>query len=175
MGQLRRHEAQRRMNAGVTEGTGITAIVTAFDRIDQTLETLRRIAACDPPPARIMVHVDDNRSACAAAVQAFQPCTQVILSPTRVGPGGGRNRMMAAADSELVASFDDDSYPIDADYFERVRDVFQRFPDASIVTARVIHAHQPVREAAATAEWIADFSGGACTYRREHYLDAGGY
>ncbi len=159
----------------MTAASGISAIVTAFDRIEQTLATLQRLQACDPRPAEILVHVDNNQSACAAAVRQARPDVVVVVSDTRVGPGGGRNRLMAAATCDLVASFDDDSYPIDRDYFARVREVFQRFPQASVVTARVCHANEAIDAAATTAEWLADFSGGGCAYRRDHYLEAGGY
>jgi GT2 family glycosyltransferase len=155
--------------------TGITAIVTAFDRTAATLETLRRILACDPAPSQVLVHVDGGRSDCADAVRAAPAGAVVMVSDSRVGPGGARNRLMAAASCELVASFDDDSYPIDRDYFARAAEMFRRFPQAAIVTARVIHAHEPVAEPATTAEWTADFSGGACVYRRAEFLDAGGY
>ena len=159
----------------MTVASGISAIVTACDRIGQTLETLRQLQACDPRPTEILVHVDNNQAAGAAAVRQAQPDVVVMVSDTRVGPGGGRNRLMAAARCDLVASFDDDSYPIDRDYFARVREVFQRFPQASVVTARVFHVNEVVEAAATTAEWLADFSGGGCAYRRDHYLEAGGY
>lgn len=159
----------------MTIAAGVSVMVTAFDRADQTIDTLRRIAACEPRPEQILVHVDDNRTAVADALRMAQPDAEVLVSATRVGPGGGRNRMVAAAAGDLVASFDDDSYPLDGDYFARARDVFQRFSDASVVTARVIHAHEPMVPAETTAAWIGDFSGGACVYRREHYLDSGGY
>jgi len=44
-----------------------------------------------------------------------------------------------------------------------------------VVTASVFHANENIEAAAKTVEWLADFSGGACAYRREHYLEAGGY
>jgi len=153
----------------------ITAIVTAYRRRDQTLATLQVIERCVPPPAEILVHVDGNETACADAIRAAHPSVRVLLSESHVGPGGGRNAMIGAASHPLVASFDDDSYPIDADYFARVSEVFARMPAASVVGAQVYHQHQAVAADAKTAEWVADFSGGACAYRRDHFLAAGGY
>ena len=54
-------------------------------------------------------------------------------------------------------------------------ELFARVPAASVVGAHVYHQHQAVAPDAKTAEWVADFSGGACAYRREHFLAAGGY
>jgi GT2 family glycosyltransferase len=83
--------------------------------------------------------------------------------------------MVEAAAHAIVASFDDDSYPIDRDYFERVRQTFERFPDAWVVDSRVFHLHQAIEPDTPSAKWVADFSGGGCAYRRERYLQTGGY
>jgi len=153
----------------------IAAIVTAYDRIEQTLATLRVIQNCEPRPAEILVHVDGNRSRCADAIRAAFPEVRVLLSREHVGPGGGRNKLMAAAASELVASFDDDSYPIDADYFARAVELFDKHTDASVVCAALYHRGETIALDARDAQWTADFSGGACVYRRSVFLAAGGY
>jgi GT2 family glycosyltransferase len=99
----------------------------------------------------------------------------VITSSDRIGPGGGRNKLVEAAGCELVASFDDDSYPIDSDYFGRVLQLFEQFPDASIICAALYHAGEAIALDERKAQWTADFAGGACVYRRKAFLDAGGY
>ena len=153
----------------------VTAIVTAFERAPQTIATLARLRSCRPTPAQVMVHVDGNRQQTAAAIRRADPAAEVVISTGHIGPGGGRNRLLAAAAHDLVASFDDDSYPIDGDYFARVVALFAAFPQASVVTAHVYHADEAVGADVKTAEWLADFSGGGCAYRRDHYLEAGGY
>ncbi len=153
----------------------ISAIVTAYERLDQVLNTLRILESCDPQPDEILVHVDDNRIDCGNAIRSTFPNITVLVSSERVGPGGGRNKLVAAASHELVASFDDDSYPIDSDYFARVRKLFERFPDASIVCASLYHAGEAIGLDEQKAQWTADFSGGACVYRRAAFIEAGGY
>ena len=153
----------------------IAAIVTAYERIEQTLATLKVIQRCDPRPAEILVHVDGNEARCAEAIGAAFPEVRVLLSHERVGPGGGRNKLMAAVTSELVASFDDDSYPIDADYFERAVQLFNQQRDASVICAALYHRGETIALDGRNAQWTADFSGGACVYRRKAFLDAGGY
>lgn len=153
----------------------IAAIVTAYERTEQTLATLKVIQSCDPPPAEVLVHVDGNRVQCAEAIRAAFPDVRVLLSGEQVGPGGGRNKLMEAARSELVASFDDDSYPIDADYFSRAIQLFNQQPDASVICAALYHRGETIALDARNAQWTADFSGGACVYRRNVFLEAGGY
>ena len=153
----------------------ITAIVTAYQRINQTLVTLRNLQDCQPPPAEILVHVDGNQTACAAAIQKEFPGVRVLLSAENLGPGGGRNKLIAAASHPIVSSFDDDSYPLDADYFGSLATLFARHPAASVVTARVYERGTNLEPATELDEWVSDFCGGACAYRREAFLQTGGY
>ena len=153
----------------------ISAIVTAYERSHQTVNTLRIIESCNPKPDEILVHVDDNQGECEQAIRKAFPHVRVLVSSERVGPGGGRNKLISAAQNELVASFDDDSYPIDTDYFERALQLFDRFPEASIIGATLYHAGEAIALNEQTAQWTADFSGGACVFRREAFIKAGGY
>ena len=153
----------------------VTAIVTAYERVEQTLNTLRVLEACDPQPDEILVHVDANRIECEQAIRKAFPKITILLSSERVGPGGGRNKLVIAASNELVASFDDDSYPIDSDYFARVAQLFNRFPDASILCSALYHAGESIGLDERKAQWTADFSGGACVFRRNAFIEAGGY
>jgi GT2 family glycosyltransferase len=154
---------------------GITAIVTAYQRVEQTLLTLHKLDACVPPADETIVHVDGNSMECAAAIRAAHPRVKVMVSESNVGPGGGRNLLVAAAAHPIVASFDDDSYPIDVDYFARVAEVFASSPDASIVGARVYHSDESIDAALRQSEWVADFVGCGCVYRRGVFLKTGGY
>ena len=153
----------------------ISAIVTAYERADQTLATLRILKSCVPAPDEILVHVDANQSACESAIRNAFPEIQILRSETQIGPGGGRNKLVNAARGEFIASFDDDSYPIDSDYFARARRVFEKFPEASLVCAALYHAGESIGLDERNAHWTADFSGGACIFRRDAFLDAGGY
>src|ERR1051326_8531918 len=153
----------------------ISAIVTAYERIEQTLATLRVIHSCTPPPDEVLVHVDANRRECARAIRKAFPTVRVLLSEQQIGPGGGRNKLVEAAKSEIVASFDDDSYPIDSDYFARAIKLFEQFPDAAVICAALYQVGESIGLDERSANWTADFSGGACIYRRQAFLDAGGY
>jgi GT2 family glycosyltransferase len=153
----------------------ITAIVTACQRIDQTLVTLQKIKACEPRPDEILVHIDANQTHCEAAIRDAFSEVKVICSEECIGPGGGRNKLIAAAKNEFIASFDDDSYPMDVNYFARVQTLFEKFPAASILCAVVYHQGQDIEPDTQVAEWVSDFSGGACIYRRTAFQSTGGY
>jgi len=152
-----------------------TAIVTAYRRIEQTLHTLSILEQCVPAPAEIIVHVDGNESATLEAVREQFPSIRYILSADNVGPGGGRNKLVKAASQSLVASFDDDSYPLDSDYFARALSLFESHPEASLITGRIFHQGEAIQDAEQTLQWASDFSGGACVYRRDAILATTGY
>lgn len=153
----------------------VAALVTAYQRQDETLRTLRVIANCVPPPAEVLVHVDGGAKLVAAAIREAFPGIKVLTAAGHLGPGGARNVLVAQSSQPLVATFDDDSYPMDPDFFGRVAGLFTEFPDAWVVAARVYHVNEAIEPPRAVAEWAADFSGGGCAYRRDRYLEVGGY
>ncbi len=153
----------------------ISVIVTAYKRFDQTLATLRILSACEPAPAEILVHVDGNQTEMLRRIQAEFPEVRCVLSEGNLGPGGGRNKLIAAARHDLVASFDDDSYPLDKDHFARVVMLFERVPEAAIIDGRVFLRGEPLETPMQRMEWCSDFTGGSCTYRREIFLGTRGY
>jgi GT2 family glycosyltransferase len=159
----------------VRESAPVTAIVTAFREIDKTLQTLSRIYRCKPAPEEVLVHVDGGQNRTADAIHRRFPAATLLLSSENIGPGGGRNKLITAAKCEFVASFDDDSYPLDVDYFERVEKAFGNVPNAAILSAALFHPEDEILVSRATAEWVADFAGGACVYRRSVFVKTKGY
>ena len=111
----------------------------------------------------------------AQTVRHRFPDVKVFLSETNIGPGGARNRLIRAAQHEIVASFDDDSYPLERDYFGRVLGLFEQFADASMIAAAIYSHGQELAPADLTAQWVADFTGAGCIYRREAFLATRGY
>jgi GT2 family glycosyltransferase len=100
---------------------------------------------------------------------------KVLHSGQPVGPGGGRNRAIASASHNLVASFDDDSYPIDPDYFARLLQLFEQFPNAAVIGAAIYHIDEPIYPDAAIVQWKPNFVGCGCAYRRDVFLQINGY
>lgn len=139
--------------------------------MEPLLATLRRIQDCRPAPAEILVHVDGGRAEIVAAVRALNPDIRLLTSTELLGPGGSRNRLIAAASHDLVANFDDDSFPGQADYFARVLLLAERFPDAAILSAA---SHEK--------EWqsmqfqrIAMPSGCGCVFRKGWFQRTRGF
>lgn len=154
---------------------GISAVVTAYQRVGQTLETLRRLEACRPAPDEMLVHVDANEQEVASAIRAAFPHVRVFVSPDPIGPGGGRNRLVHEARNEWIASFDDDSYPMDADYFERVLVLRRQFPEAAVVAASIYHRGEPAGPDAMAISPASSFVSCGAVFKRSAFLAAGGF
>lgn len=159
----------------MSEEIAISAIVTAFRRPEQTCLTLERISGCSPRPNEILVHVDGNESECASVIKNCFPEVKVLLSKVCIGPGGGRNKLLAASMNELVASFDDNSYPADIDFFGRAAWILEQCPDVPLIACSIFHRGEEAPEERLILVNTASFVGCGVVYRRSAFLETGGY
>lgn len=153
------------------EAVPVSVIIPAWRRVDILRKTLGVIGQCDPPPAEILVHVDGGEQEVARLLAAEFPQVKVLCSEVLLGPGGSRNRLIAAARHELVANFDDDAFPRHTDYFARVMDTAAKFPDAAMISA-----------ASMESEWrrpeyvnLAVSSGCGCVFRKSWFVKTTGF
>jgi GT2 family glycosyltransferase len=153
----------------------ITVGIPTYQRLDKVPKALEKIFACNPIPDEIIVHVDGNDTATETWIQKNYPQIQVLKSETQLGPGGGRNKIIEEAKNSIIASFDDDSYPIDQDYFTRLTHLFNQFPEAGVIAASIFHQGETIHPDTLNAFWTADFVGCGCAYRREVFLNTSGY
>jgi GT2 family glycosyltransferase len=156
----------------------VSVVIPTFNRSKRLIATIEEMLSCEPAPDEIVIHIDGNdRKTETATKQQFGEISavKVLISPTRLGPGGGRNVLLKAARNEIVASFDDDSYPIDKDYFARLLKTFQIYPDASIVAGAIYHQGEPIKDDLKCASWVASFVGCGCAYRKSDFLKTDGY
>lgn len=154
----------------------VTVVIPTYNRPDQLLVALENIYACAPAPSEVVVHIDANDSVTQTALDnsSFK-AVKVIQSDTQMGPGGGRNLAIAAASHELIASFDDDSYPLDKDYFLRLVKLFEMFPKAAVIGASIFHIDETVLPDTPVAKWVPDFIGCGCAYRKSAFKKTRGY
>lgn len=135
------------------------------------MKTIREIQACCPAPAEILVHVDGASRLVLEALRQYHPEIRVLTSDQLLGPGGSRNRLVAEAKYELVANFDDDSFPDQIDYFGRILQTAALFPDAAIYSA----ASQDFEKQMPGYHVIAVASGCGCVFRKSWFLRTRGF
>ena len=162
---------------GESESLRISAIVVAYDRLEATITTLEKLEQCSPPPDEILLHIDGGRMDIERAIRAAFPQIRIFVSDTNVGPGGGRNLLLEKASGDLIASFDDDSYPMNPDYFSRLQLLGRRFPQAAVFAANIKERGQPENQSPMEEQpqWVADFVGCGCAYQRRFFHHTQGY
>lgn len=154
---------------------GVTVAIPTYQRIEKLLITLEKIWACNPQPNEIIIHVDYGDRSTAQVIQEKYPEIIIITSETQMGPGGGRNKIINIAKNNLIASFDDDSYPLDHDYFSRLVTLFEQLPQAAVIGAAVFHLGESIQPEQYTAAITSNFIGCGCGYRRDFFQQTTGY
>lgn len=154
----------------------VSALVTAYLRTEATLDTLDRLSRLSPAPDEVLVHVDGGRMEVAKAIAERFPAVRLTVSTECVGPGGARNKLLAQCQAPYAVSFDDDSYPLDADFCDRVVKLFEVYPQAAVLAADVFHQGEQVADLAVSRpRWVDSFPGGGCAYRRSVFSSTTGY
>jgi GT2 family glycosyltransferase len=156
-------------------GGAVTAILTGWRRPEELLRSIDVLFKCAPPPGEVIVHLDAGSSFSAFDVTTVFPTVRVISSDVAVGPGGGRNKLIQAASNELVASFDDDSFPDDTEFFSELIDVALRHPKVAIFAANILENEEQSVDGQIAEEQTFDFVGCGCVYRRSMFLKTSGY
>jgi GT2 family glycosyltransferase len=123
----------------------VAVFIPTYNRGKAVFTVLEKVEQCDPSPTEIFVHIDQADGVLEAELSRRFPTVRVLTSPTRLGPGGGRHRCLVATSAPYAVSFDDDSYPVDPDFFRRVEQSFLAYPNAAIFGASIWHQNEPER------------------------------
>ncbi|MCB1276975.1 glycosyltransferase [Prosthecobacter sp.] len=149
--------------------------IPTYHRGERVLQVLQRLQACDPAPAEILVFLDAGDDALEHRIHEAFPAVKILSSAERVGPGGGRHRMLQVATQPWLVSLDDDSWPVDVDFFARLQRHIEAADDVAVL-ATVIH-HQE-QEAPALGSWVhtvSDYTGCGHAMRVTAYRELTGY
>jgi GT2 family glycosyltransferase len=120
----------------------VAVIIPTYNRGIAVFSVIDRIAECKPTPAEILVHVDSANGILEAELSGRFPNVKILTSPTRIGGTGGRHRCLLACSTPYAVSFDDDSYPVDRDFFGIVERLFGTHPKAAVFGAQIWHRHE---------------------------------
>lgn len=149
----------------------ITAIIPSTGDRASLYKTLKVIKSCRPGVNEIVVHLDMPAAGAVERLEAEHPDVKIIFSMGRQGPGGSRNKLVAAASHELIANFDDDSFPDQENYFARIMQTAALFPDAAIISA----ASQSFEKEMPGYHVIAVASGCGCVFRKSWFQRTHGF
>ena len=150
----------------------ISVAVPACRRFEQLRVTLLRLQACDPQPAEVLVHLDGNDTKLRALMEEEFSNVRLLHSSRLIGPGGARNRLMREARCDWVAHFDDDSFPVDKDFFARAWKLITQYPETAVFAAAIL----PMESLDSQGLWLqASYGGCGHLMHRGWFLRTRGY
>jgi GT2 family glycosyltransferase len=153
----------------------VTVIIPTYNRGMKVLSVLEKIRLCDPAPAAVIIHIDLSDGKLESELKERFPDVAVLTSSVRLGPGGGRHRCLLACKTPFAVSFDDDSYPVDGDFFATVERLFLEHPHAALLEANVWHRSEAELPRATSLAPIATYIGCGYAIRLDVYRQMRGY
>lgn len=153
----------------------ITVGIPTWARGERVVDTLERVMNCSPCPAELIVHIDASDGRLDQILSARFPLIKVLTSKHRVGPGGGRHRCLVASNQPVFVSFDDDSYPLDRDFFSEVENLFSAHGDTALLAAQITHPWEILAPKTGRFEPAVEFTGCGWAVRRASYLACSGF
>ena len=171
------------MHAPIHRGIGV--VILTHNRAGEALKTVRHMSALSEQPQLVVV---DNASADGTAelvAQSF-PRVKVIRLEKNVG-AAARNVGVRSIETPYVAFCDDDTIWA-AGSLARACELLDAYPAVGALTARVlvgaeerddpvcaIMASSPLPSTALPGKAVLGFLAGACVFRRDAFLETGGY
>src|SRR5262249_21052057 len=153
----------------------VAVIIPTYNRGMSVLSVLEKIQGCDPKPAEIWVHIDLGNVILERELNRRFNEVRVLTSPTRLGPGGGRHRCLLACNTPYAVSFDDDSYPVDSDFFSLVERLFSEYSKVAIFGASIWHRGEPAKVRTESLMPFPSYVGCGCAIRLAAYRNVSGY
>jgi GT2 family glycosyltransferase len=159
----------------VTAKTPVAVIIPTYNRGEAVISVLEKVLACDPQPAEIWVHIDQNDGVLERHLMERFPGVHILTSADRLGPGGGRHRCLLACGAPYAVSLDDDSWPVDADFFAAIEPLFSSYPRAAIFGASIWHRAEAEIRRSRVVRRVASYVGCGHAMRVAAYRDIRGY
>lgn len=125
----------------------------------------------------ILVHIDAGDTDTDSMLRRVFSDLPVrwFSSVSTKGPGGGRNRLVEEANHAYLVSLDDDSWPIDCDFFARAGALLDAHPRAGLFATNVAARGQPYPVIEGALVQVAGYENCGCVFRRAAFLSTAGY
>jgi glycosyltransferase involved in cell wall biosynthesis len=112
----------------------ISVMITTFNRCVELRRTLTKLFELDPRAAEILICADGCTDETVEMVRNEFPGCKLIENEPAHGSVFSRDRLLRLAQSDIVVSLDDDSYPVDRDFLSRLGEAFESHVEAAVIT-----------------------------------------
>jgi len=150
-----------------------TIVIPSYNRKEDLERTCEQISRLDPAPEAVIVVLDGCTDTSKEMIETRFPFVTLIIHPRSKGSVPSRDEAFLTVKSDLIVSFDDDSYPMDYDFLQRVSDLFHAHPEAAVLSFPAIHdsgnPEDPNLGPDTPARNVASFISAAAVIRRSVY------
>jgi GT2 family glycosyltransferase len=111
----------------------VSVMVTTKGRLEDLRLTCGALRQLNPLPFEVLITMDGCTRDMVGAVKTEFPEARVFVNQTAIGSVASRDRMMRAAQGDLVLALDDDSYPEQVDCIARIVPSFEQRPRLAVL------------------------------------------
>lgn len=109
-------------------------VITTFNRCEDLQRTCTELRKLDPPANEVIICLDGCTDGSRKMLSEEFPDFTVIENPESLGSIPSRDRVFRMVQSELILSLDDDSYPTDPAFLEKLQGIVEAHPEAGAFT-----------------------------------------
>lgn len=156
----------------------VAVCITTHNRRAELERTLAALAQSVPPPHEILVAADGCTDGTVEWLRKEHPGVQLFAHDRAMGSIPSRNELATACHSEVFVSFDDDSYPLERDFFARVAEMFERHPRLAVASFPQRTDEYPESLTAPSfgpSKFVGSFANSGAAIRRAAFIELGGY
>lgn len=120
------------------DAAGASIIIVSLDGRGRLAMPLDALAACDPPPAEVLVVDNGSKDGTAEFVRGRYPWARVVRAPRNLGFAGGNNLGILNARGSILVLLNDDTEP-DAGFLAPLLDAFHADPRLGAAGVRLAY------------------------------------
>lgn len=166
------------MSADKPKDLRCAVMITTHNRLEDLKRTCYQLKKLDPSPDEWLFTADGCSDGTEEWLRTeFAEATVVVNSPG-AGSVPSRDRMIRAANSDLILSLDDDSYPLEVNAIHVLKEFFRGHEDVALASLPQRTDEYPEthgQEDFGELRPVGSYSSCAACIRRRAYLETDGY
>jgi glycosyltransferase involved in cell wall biosynthesis len=156
-----------------------SVMITTRNRCADLRRTGERLLSLNPQPMEILVCADGCTDDTVAMLLRDFPTFTVWENSPAQGSVSSRDRLMRLAKGDVVVSLDDDSYPVNNDFFAQLAPIMEAHPEVAVITFPELRDGDvfasPGKTFSAAGHYVSAYPNCAAAMRREFYLNQPGF
>jgi glycosyltransferase involved in cell wall biosynthesis len=154
-------------------------MIATRNRCEELRRTLSKLSQLEPTADEILVCADGCTDGTIEMVRKEFPECRLFENKASKGSIFSRDQMLREARGEIVVSFDDDSYPLDNDFFVQLARSFDEFKKTAVISFVEVRdgetfAHS-TKSSSSPAHLVSAYANCGAAMRRDIYLRSHGF